>query len=119
MCYQWVCKHGGLRAERYDLADSTESLLLQVAVVAPAVALTSLATRRQDRFLHTVTGMYGRVTRVGTELGRSGERVESPGMRVGTSRPVLAADQRVEAVRTLRLTSLPEGHGRNVWRRET
>lgn len=104
--------------ERYDLMDTTESLPLQVTAVAVAVALTSLATLRRHGFLHAITGLYARVIRIGTKFDGSGERVESPGMRVGASRPVLAADQGTEDVRTLRLVSLPEGHGRNAWWRE-
>lgn len=71
------------------------------SVVAPALTLTSLAMRRPDGFPYAIMGLYGRVIRIGTNLDGSGERFESLGMRVGTSRPGLPADQE------------------NLWRRES
>ena len=71
------------------------------SLMALAVRLTFLATLRRDGFPYAIMGLYGRVIRIGTELDGSAERVESLGIRVGTSRPGLPADQG------------------NLWRRES
>lgn len=62
--------------------DWTETLRLLVTVVALAVALTSLVTRRRDRLLDAIKDLSERVTRVETRIDGLDKRVASLEKRV-------------------------------------
>lgn len=66
------------------MTDWTETLRLLVAVVAPAVALTSLITRRRDRVLDTIEDLPERLTSVEARLDGLEKRLDGLEKRVGS-----------------------------------
>ena len=81
------------------MMDWTETLRLLVTVVALAVALTSLITRRRDRVLDAIKDMSERLTRVEARLEGLDKRLDGLEKRLdGLEKRLHGLEKRVGSI---------------------